>query len=344
MVANDMPSNELAAPAALTIDPFVLDDDDHSDSDWLDIASNRESDDTDSVSSRDSDLYDVDPASSRSISRRSSMSIGSSRDGEADVWDGFTDDSSDESPIRGLLAAIDCPIMGPVSDGEVDNDNDELDDADSGPHGGDERQVIDALDQSMMTTLSSGPPTVHNSVRDLRLSFPDPLTSSCEGSLSSSYTNVSPVADQSISAEEPERPAGIKEDSSDPAVLEKPVQDVPAKPSLEAFIVPRVLDVGEAPPAERLRLSMYGSGTSSPSKWMLATKLVEQAGQAHGLVLSAVLANQSDTIHFLLFQRPVCLLDQPVVVKIVDKTSMVGNGDFEYRHTNLIGAVSFESY
>ncbi|KAG8213017.1 hypothetical protein J3R82DRAFT_11408 [Butyriboletus roseoflavus] len=66
--------------------------DSHSDSDWLDIAStDRDSDDNDSIySSRETDHEDR----FRSRSRRSSLSYGSSRDGDVDAWEGLIDDSA----------------------------------------------------------------------------------------------------------------------------------------------------------------------------------------------------------------------------------------------------------
>ena len=67
--------------------------DSFSDSDWLDIVSSRESDDNDSISSG---LTDHNEASSSSPSRRSSMSLDSSRDGDMEAWDAFTSDSDNE--------------------------------------------------------------------------------------------------------------------------------------------------------------------------------------------------------------------------------------------------------
>src|ERR1700720_498273 len=64
-----------------------------SDTDWLDISSSKESDDNDSVSSRASDHDETDFGPP---SRRSTISIGSSRDGDVEAWEGFAEDSMDE--------------------------------------------------------------------------------------------------------------------------------------------------------------------------------------------------------------------------------------------------------
>jgi len=171
-----------------------------SDSDWLDISSNRESDDNDSVSSRDSDH---DEGGSMPPSRRSSISIGSSRDGDVEAWEGFADDSADEGtpnsyPIYPVLSAADDAepdVAAQLSDIERDI--------------AEEQRVKDALDQSMIGTLSASrssslaghSSTVHSSLRDLRLSFPDPLTSSRD-ELIRSYEDVSPSETTSTTNDE----------------------------------------------------------------------------------------------------------------------------------------------
>jgi hypothetical protein len=151
-----------------------------SDSEWLEISSNQESD-SDSISSRDSD-HDDPP--SLPPSRRSSISVGSSVDGEIDAWEGFADASPDE-----LVSGTD-----PVGTAFATTEH-------AGPRrmlqGSEEQFVTAALEQSLVGTLSASrssslgvPSTVHNSLRDLRLSFPDPITSSRD-ELNRSYEAVS---------------------------------------------------------------------------------------------------------------------------------------------------------
>ncbi|KAJ7637741.1 hypothetical protein DFH06DRAFT_1478715 [Mycena polygramma] len=144
---------------------------DLSDSEWLEISSNQS--DNDSLSdSSNSDLPSMPP------SRRSSMSVGSSLDGQIDAWEGFADDSPDES-IPDDLVIADVAAAGQA-----------------GPLA-DEQLVTAALEQSLVGTLSASrssslgvSSTVHNSLRDLRLSFPDPITSSRD-ELNRSYEAVS---------------------------------------------------------------------------------------------------------------------------------------------------------
>ncbi len=142
-----------------------------SDSDWLDIASRAS--DNDSVSSHEG-------LSSRPLSRlsrRSSISFDSSHESEVEAWEGFVDESGDESAVesgmcivRPLVSNPTEPIpTGPIPDISHDSSDDRL--------------VKEALDQSLVGTLSasrtsSTSHSTHSSIRDLRLSFPDPLTSS----------------------------------------------------------------------------------------------------------------------------------------------------------------------
>ncbi|KAJ6505982.1 hypothetical protein DFH09DRAFT_285674 [Mycena vulgaris] len=154
-----------------------------SDSEWLEISSNQESD-NDSLSSRDSDHDDLP---SMPPSRRSSISVGSSADGEIDAWEGFADDTPDQ------VAGAD-PVVAAFAAAEHASPRRMLD-----SHGNiaEEQFVTAALEQSLVGTLSASrssslgvSSTVHNSLRDLRLSFPDPITSSRD-ELNRSYEAVS---------------------------------------------------------------------------------------------------------------------------------------------------------
>ncbi|KAG7451151.1 uncharacterized protein BT62DRAFT_401561 [Guyanagaster necrorhizus] len=215
-----------------------------SDSDWLDIASNRESDDNE----------------------RSSMSIGSSRDGEVDAWEGFVDDSSDEghfNEFESIGAVADGPIMGPLLDSE-----------------GEEQRVREALDQSMISTLgasrsSSRPSTVHSSLRDLKLSFPDPLTSSHE-QLSGSYDNVSSSNHELLSLEAEEAcTEAIVNDSL-------PVVDPGLLPTPESPTDTRDIDFGDVD----YDIFLYGS--SSTVKWTVVHDLLRKASAGAGISLTSI--------------------------------------------------------
>lgn len=261
-----------------------------SDSDWLDIASNRESDDNESVGSRDSEVDRLSP------SRRSSISLGSSRDGEVEAWEGFAEEEPDNSaPYNSPLTAV------PVSPGSgtvfkslrnltIHEDANE------------EQRVKEGLDQSMISTLSSSrssvhPTTAHNSVRDLRLSFPDPLTSSRD-ELSKSYEEValtesipapSSVEDGVLSA--PTTPGSEDTNSLDePAVQEIEVRE-------KSFSL-------QSPPSptSRCELDIYLYGATSPIKWSFVETLVEK-----------MMAGAGGSLHFVCNSEDgcVCWIETP---------------------------------
>ncbi|KAJ3557383.1 hypothetical protein NM688_g1503 [Phlebia brevispora] len=158
-----------------------------SDSDWLDVASSRASEDDDSLAGfEDSDREDID---GRPESRHSFTSYSSSRD-EVVAWEGLIDDGSDlEAPLTipdrsELNSSLNTDVARPDTPDEDDDPEDE--------------RVKAALDQSMMSTLSSSrsnslansmQASMGNSTR-LRLSFPDPTTSKPE-SLTTSYEKLS---------------------------------------------------------------------------------------------------------------------------------------------------------
>ncbi|KAF8825147.1 hypothetical protein HHX47_DHR7000093 [Lentinula edodes] len=170
--------NQSTSPESLHFISYPLSENDNfSDSDWLEIASNRESD-TESVSSNNG-------AASSSHSRRSSISTGSSRSGDVEAWEGFLEEITDEVEAKINEFNPTNPDNEQSTSPFIDLDEDHLE----------ERRVRDGLNQSLTSTLgtsriSSHPSTVHNSLRDLRLSFPDPLSSSHD-EMNRSYDRVS---------------------------------------------------------------------------------------------------------------------------------------------------------
>ncbi|PIL35563.1 hypothetical protein GSI_02291 [Ganoderma sinense ZZ0214-1] len=196
-----------------------------SDSDWLDISS-RASEDNDSLD--DSDREDL-ASDYRPPSRRSLASFGSSPEGEIQGWEGIIEDSSDEAPLSTSPdapeedATLDDPILrlsqqslsfrvAALSEAAVARHT-ALDDPEE------ERKVKDGLDQSMVSTLSASRSnslnaSIQTSIvhsRDLRLSFPDPLSSSSPRPhpLSPSYEDISmdTAADVTVSDQEPQESA-----------------------------------------------------------------------------------------------------------------------------------------
>ncbi|KAI0303825.1 hypothetical protein B0F90DRAFT_1667194 [Multifurca ochricompacta] len=141
-----------------------------SDSDWLDISA---SEDTGSIGIPESDH---DETEDRPLSRRSFSSHSSSRDGDVDVWEGLVETTDDEALEEPTEFSLGPSPLGQSSFTYADG------------YSAEERRVEDALNQSMVSTLSTSRAsslsasgtTNHpaSRARDLRLSFPDPLSSS----------------------------------------------------------------------------------------------------------------------------------------------------------------------
>jgi hypothetical protein len=253
-----------------------------SDSDWLDIS--RESDD-ESLSSRDSDHIE---AASGPLSRRSSFSTGSSRDGEVEAWEGFVEDSADEAPAPGH-APLTRLETGPTSEPDGEDDNPE-----------EEKLLRDGLDQSVISTLSasrsnSHPSTVQSSLRDLRLSFPDPLTSSRD-ELNRSYDTVLPTeADMSISSENTESP--VQEAMSDSLSMQDPSL-LPTPEVLAQDIQTSLIETIDNVSSD-FEVVLYGR--SSHVKWTFVRDLLRKAalGGPISAGKSTVVCNFNDTIRFI---------------------------------------------
>ncbi|KAI0635950.1 hypothetical protein C8Q77DRAFT_603858 [Trametes polyzona] len=193
-----------------------------SDSDWLDISS-RASEENDSFADSDtSDREDIE-SDYRPPSRHSVVSASSSREGDVQGWEGIVEDSADEAPIPPPLAIPAGTLTDPrlahlslsfravaLSESAIAR-HQALEDPEE------EQRVKDALDQSMVSTLSGSRSnslngSVHTSVvhsRDMRLSFPDPLTSPRSESLSPSYEDISIPADTELSPSNANRDAQI---------------------------------------------------------------------------------------------------------------------------------------
>ncbi|GLB40451.1 hypothetical protein LshimejAT787_0803220 [Lyophyllum shimeji] len=266
-----------------------------SDSDWLDISSNRESDDNDSLMSGDSEREGV----RMPLSRRSSISVGSSRDGDVEAWEGFVEDSGDEEvSFKPPAATISDPTAVAI---ESSMGASELT-ASIGHDPAEEQRVKDALDQSLISTLSgsrSSAGSTNTSIRDLRLSFPDPLTSPRD-ELNGSYEDVSPsktdviatdvATDNAVDAgnattDFPDMPL-CKEDpgsiSSTPVVAE---HEVPVYPEDNKFGFDIVL---------------YGS--SSPNKWSFVQTLVQKAVLVNDITVTDMMTGSDERIRYLHLQ------------------------------------------
>ena len=247
-----------------------------SDSDWLDISSGRESDDNVSLSDQDSDRDEI---SSVPHSRRSSFSTESSIGGDVEAWEGFVSDSGEE-PIDSLTGMYPVPLSppsgtGPTALGFIPNATEVID-----PFvAEEEKRVKEALDQSFVGTLIASRSSVpgqpnssaHTSIRDLRLSFPDPLNS--RDDLNGSYQDVpSPVLGNVV-------PYAID-------VVESPASESSSLPLSDqgSFPTPEVqrnenTTIGPDAPIE-LDIILYG--TSSSIKWQFVQNLIQKAISASG--------------------------------------------------------------
>ena len=223
-----------------------------SDSDWLDISA---SEDAGSIGIPESDR---DETEDRPLSRRSYSSRSSSRDGDVDIWEGLVETTDDEA-LEGL------PEF-PLRPSPLSQSSFSLTDA----HSAEERRVEDALNQSMVSTLSTSrassmsasgtsnhPPS---RARDLRLSFPDPLSGSKDdllrshGVLCPSPTTVDPPQLSELSDDE----------------------EPPNTPVLSPSYI-------KLPTAE---FEIYLYGTPPQRKWSIIEGLLEKWGDALNSVVS----------------------------------------------------------
>ena len=269
-----------------------------SDSDWLDISSTRESD-NESVLSADSDREEI---GLMPLSRRSSVSVGSSREGDIDAWEGFVDDSGDEESLGkaprdhvSLTADI-----GEISQEEHDTEHDPIE----------EERVKEALDQSLISTLSASRSSTasahsaHNSIRDLRLSFPDPLTSSRD-ELNTSYDNASPSDTVFTSTDVQTDDVADEGEDLDGAIIEtQPLYD-PGLPSTPE-VVERVIEPA-APvfPREKAEFDVVLYGASSPIKWSFVQTLVEKSLIISGRIVTGSSICTDKGIMFLHLERQI---------------------------------------
>ena len=259
----------------------VSEHDNLSDSDWLDIAStDRDSDDNDSIySSRETDHEDP----SRSRSRRSSLSYGSSRDGDVDAWEGLIEDSADDGMSNDVLARSPHVASPSQHSRTIDLDHTQ----DTSPE---ELRVKEGLDQSMISTLSSSrssslhASTVHSSTRDLRLSFPDPITSSCR-ELSTppeeTQPDSEPASSGPVSAALPDvcriddrEPSGLHMLSPQPQL---PLVLTPSGPELKVFLF----------------------GFPTIFKWSIVNKLVQKVAHGAGVAIDADLESLPGSVRRL---------------------------------------------
>lgn len=256
-----------------------------SDSDWLDISSRASEDD--SLAGSDSDREDLS-SECRSPSRQSLSSFAGSHDGEAQGWEGIVDDDAPAtfSPPETNAAYAQQTLrlshhqslsfrMAALSEAAVAQHN--FEDPEE------EQRVKDGLDQSMMSTLSASRSnslnaSVQTSIvhsRDLRLSFPDPLTSSSPRahSLTPSYEDISAPTDvdpfaSGADAQAPAEPV-VKEEQAPPAVD-------PGSSPMPVVARGAAGACAEASSSVAIDFYIVLYGTSSANKYRIAHRLLEK--------------------------------------------------------------------
>ncbi|KAG5644386.1 hypothetical protein DXG03_008614 [Asterophora parasitica] len=279
---------------------------DLSDSDWLEISSNRESDDNDSVMSGDSDRDDV---GSMPLSRRSSISVGSSRDGDVEAWEGFVDDSSDGEP-RTIEPDLDISVPAVVADDismgaselTVNAENDLAE----------EQRVKEGLDQSMISTLSgsrSSSASVHTSLRDLRLSFPDPLTSSHDElnrSFEQVFSSDMPFSATDVATDVPTDDAtdasmnvGVPAEPTDAADCKEDPGSLSSTPEVSTHEVPI------SPNDVKAKFEVVLYGAPSDIKWSFVQDLVRSAILASSLTYTDVIPSTTEPTRHLNIQSTI---------------------------------------
>jgi hypothetical protein len=268
-----------------------------SDSDWLDIASSKASEDNDSV---DGSL-DLRPLSRRSYNSH----VSSTEDSSIIAWEGCVVDSGDEEGPDHQFPSQKSPIPSRVASVSPSPKADLVED----------QRVRDALDQSMMSTLSGsrsssfGRSSVYTT-RDLRLSFPDPISSSRDA-LNRSYEH-----------------AGLRDTSPlHSADCESPVQEVTTTSALPedsgSSVVPEVLCNTDPPSViisssmHDLRIVLYGFSTDI--KWDFVDQLLDRLSLGAGLRLHRS-AGYSVSRELELCSKEDEISRRLVGISIIDKT------------------------
>jgi hypothetical protein len=266
-----------------------------SDSDWLDISA---SEDAGSIGIPESDRDEVED---RPLSHFSYSSRSSSRDGDVDIWEGLVESTDDEAPEEQPQYSLGPSPLGRSSFNVTDGVSAE------------ERRVEDALNQSMVSTLSTSrasslsatgtPNHPSTRARDLRLSFPDPLSGSKDDLLRSREDLCS--SPTTVDA---------------PQLSELSDDEEPSDPSLSS-----PSSLSKLPTAE---FEIYLYGTPPERKWSIIESLLEKWGATMNCLVSERHPQCNSTFTYLLqpkgnFHR----LSLGCAVSVIDNTeaqSVVG--------------------
>ena len=230
-------------------------------------------------------------------SRRSSISIASSMNGEVEAWEGFASDNGDEvapdAHPEAVIGMYHVPLPSvlepePITAGFIP-DVDQLSAAPPEIVDEEDRRVKDALDQSFIGTLSASRSSTtgghfasnHTSINDLRLSFPDPLTSSHNNELNASY--------QAVSSAETSDSQRSDNDDTHELTIGSTISLSPTEDPGMTATTPEVRCQGnqqrfiESDEKSQLEIVLYGA--SSEIKWHFIQELVQKAAANAGRVL-----------------------------------------------------------
>lgn len=257
-----------------------------SDSDWQEVASG---DDNDSLSELDSDREEIN---SMPQSRRSSISNADSLSSDVDCWQGLVSDTADDGMYPAPLAS---PLGAePVAVGFNPNLNEVVDPTEE------DQRVKDALDQSFVGTLSASrssnaasahSPSAHNSIRDLRLSFPDPLTSSRD-ELNRSYDSIHSPTETTVSSSTDD---DVNNSEEVPPIVATPLAEDLGTPSTTPEIQPQEVQHLESAQKPELQIVLYGS--SSEIKWEFIQDLIQKAAGTSGQIHQE--NEKTHSVHFI---------------------------------------------
>lgn len=302
-----------------------------SDSDWLDIASGRDSDDNDSLLDQDSDRDEI---SSRPLSRRSSISNGDSMSSDVEAWEGFVSDVGDEAP-EAVTGMYPVPLHSALGAEPIAIGFDPCVEQSVDPAVAEEDQrVREALDQSFVGTLSGSRssntgsghlPSNHTSIRDLRLSFPDPLSSSRD-ELNRSYEAISSPTISSTTE------TSVSSSTNDDVNVAEPLAPTVPFPLVEdpglPYTTPEVLhhEVAHLEANEKkaeLEIVLYGS--SSEIKWKFVQELIQKAAFTSGYLPDTNLRENEPSQSLRLIKKPDSIGSFFNFVRVHDRTSYLVN-------------------
>jgi hypothetical protein len=303
------PSPRDTHPPTSTMSEF----DSLSDSEWLDISSSRDSDE-ESLSDHDSDRDEI---SSVLRSRRSSISNDDSVTSDVEAWEGFVSDGGEEPETGMYPVAFPSPLGAePITVGFVSGITKGEGHATAEEE---EQRVKQALDQSLIGTLNnsrssnSGPSST--SVRDLRLSFPDPLNSS-KGELNRSYEDVPSPTDTAISAS-----TDLDAHAHAPLVAESPLLEDPDLSKITSVIQNQHHEAQQTELEQKDALTIVLYGSSSEVKWRFLQELIQKAMITSGYVFVSKLRENEQTQSVQLVRSSEKSLPFFSVIHIHDRTA-----------------------